>query len=264
MCKTRWSEHDISYEHFYVAIPFMVEAFEIMKRTYPKNNDFDSVYKDDWDSKTTEDSTSYLNAITKFEFLISLVSLYRLFHPLVGITQNLQGRCISIIKAYNEVEGCIQDMQYMRQTTDEEFHKIYKQTERLAENLHVEPTIPRSAVKQMHRNNVHAKNPAEMTFRFNSFNETASKLLLLVPSVICDPEYNDLDIEGLIEQYSDDLPNPDVIDLELKLWKRKWSEVEKEDCPASLAKAIKHCNKLKFPNAFTLIKIACTLPVTSA
>ena len=170
-------------------------------------------------------------------------------------------------------------MQHMRQTIDEEFHKIYKQTERLAENLHVEPTIPRSALRQMHRYNISAENPeeyyrralaiplvdrfiAEMTF--NSFNKTASKLLLLVPSIICDPQYNDLDIEVLIEQYSDDLPNPDVIDLELKLWKRKWSEVEKEDRPASLAKATKHCDKLKFPNVFTLIKIGCTLPVTLA
>ena len=126
MCKTRWCERDISYEHFYLAIRFIVEAFEIMNRNYPKNNDFDSVYKDGWDSKTKEDATSYLNAITKFEFLIGLVSLYRLLHLLVGITQNLQGRSIDIIKAYNEVEGCIQDMQHMRQTIDEEFHKIYK------------------------------------------------------------------------------------------------------------------------------------------
>ena len=120
-------------------------------------------------------------------------------------------------------------MQHMRQTIAEEFHKMYKQTERLAEKLHVEPTIPRSAVRQMHLNNVPAENPeeyfrralaiplvdrfiTEMTFRFNSFNKTASKLLLLVPSIICDSEYNDLDIEGLREQYSDDLPNPGVID----------------------------------------------------
>ena len=48
----------------------MVEAFEIMIGTYPKNND--------WDSETKEGATSYLNAITKFEFLIDLVSLYRL------------------------------------------------------------------------------------------------------------------------------------------------------------------------------------------
>ena len=133
----------------------------------------------------------------------------------------------------------------MRQPTDEEFHKIYKQTVKLAERLHVEPTIPRSTVRKMHRSNVPAENPeeyyqrvliiplvdefiAEITFRFNSFNKTALKLLLVVPSIICDAEYNNLDVEGLIEQYSDDLSNPDVIDLELKLWKREWSEVEKK------------------------------------
>ena len=244
MCQTRWSERDISYEHFYLAIPFMVEAFEVMNGTHPENNNFNSVYKDGWDSKIKEEATSYLNSITKLEFLIGPVSLYRLLHPLVSITQNLQRRSNDIIKAYNQVESCIQDMQYIRQFIDEEFHKIYKESERLAEKLHIEPTIPRSAVRQMHRKNVPAENPeeyyrralatalvnrfiAEMTFRFNSFNKTASKLQLLVPSLICDPEYNNLDIEELIEQYSDDLPNPDVIDLELKLWKRKWSEVEK-------------------------------------
>ena len=154
------------------------------------------------------------------------------------------------------VVGCTQYMQHMRQTIDEEIHKIYKQTERLAEKLHVEPKIPRNVVRQMQRNNVPAENPeeyyrraltiplvdrfiAEMTFKFNLFNKTASKVLLLVSSIIWDPEYNDLDIEGIIEKYSDDFPNPDVIDLQLKLWKRKWTEVEKEDRPASLAKAIK-------------------------
>ena len=89
----------------------------------------------------------------------------------------------------------------------------------------------------MHRNNIPAENSeeyyrravaiplvdrfiTEMIFRFNLLNKTASKLLLLVPSIICDPEYNDLDIEGLIEQKSDDLPNPEVIDLKLKLCKQ--------------------------------------------
>ena len=52
-------------------------------------------------------------------------------------------------------------MQHTEQTTDEEFHKIYKQTRRLAEKLHVEPTVPRSTERQMHRNNVHAENPAQ-------------------------------------------------------------------------------------------------------
>ena len=88
--------------------------------------------------------------------MIGLVSLYQLLHPLVGITQNLQGRSIDVIKAYIEVESCIQDMQHMRQIIDEGFHKVYKQAERLAEKLRA-----RSTVRQMHHNNVPAENPEE-------------------------------------------------------------------------------------------------------
>ena len=69
---------------------------------------------------------------------------------------------------------------------------------------------------------------------------------------------------NLIEQYSEDLPNHDIIDTELQLWKRKLLDVPVENCPSSLTKAIKVCDKQKFPNVFVLIKIGCTLPVTSA
>ena len=99
-----------------------------------------------------------------------------------------------------------------------------------------------------------------MTFRFNPFNKTASKLLLLVPSIIFDLEYNDLGIEGLIKQYSDDQPNTYVIEI----MEKKMEQSRKSDSPASLEKAIKNCDKLKFPNIFTLIKVGCTLPVTPA
>ena len=49
----------------------------------------------------------------------------------------------------------------MRQIIDEAFHKVYKQSKRLAEKFHKEPSIPRSTVRQMHRNNVTAENPEE-------------------------------------------------------------------------------------------------------
>ena len=76
-------------------------------------------------------------------------------------------------------------------------------------------------------------------------------------------DYSKLDIGNLIEQFSEGLPNPDIIDLELQLWKRKWLDVPVEDRPSSLAKAIKVCDKQKFPNVFVLIKFRfCTLPFT--
>ena len=265
LCKTRWSERDIAYEHFYLAIPFIVEVFEVINGTHPERNDFNNIYTDGWDSKT-----SYLHAVTKFEFIIGLVSLYRLLHPLVGITQTLQGSSIDAVKAYNDVQSSIDDMKLLRENMDDEFKIIYQQSERMATKLSVEPALPRAIARQMHRNNVPAENPeeyyrrviavplidrfiSEMTFCFNSFNKTASKLLLLVPSIICHPDYNHLEIT-----------NPDIIDQDLRRWERKWMDVKPDDRPDSLTKSSKACDKLRFPNIFILIKIGCTLPVTSA
>ena len=172
-------------------------------------------------------------------------------------------------------------MKLLRENMDDEFKIIYQQSERMATKLSVEPAIPRTVARQMHRNNVPAENPeeyyrrviavplidrfiSEMTFRFNSFNKTASKLLLFVPSIICHPDYYHLEITDLTNQYSDDLPNLDITDQELRRWKRKWMDVKPDDRPDSLAKSIKICDKLRFPNIFILIKIGCTLPVTSA
>ena len=39
-----------------------------------------------------------LNAVTSYVF--SLIGLYRLLHPLAGITNRLQGRGVDIIEAY--------------------------------------------------------------------------------------------------------------------------------------------------------------------
>ena len=201
LCKTRWSEQDIAYEHFYLAIPFIVETFEVINGTHPERSDFNNIYTDGWDPKTKQDATSYLHAVTKFEFIIGLVSLYRLLHLLVGITQTLQGSSIDVVKAYNHVQSSIDDMKLLIENMDDEFKIIYQQSERMAKKLSVEPAIPRTVARQMHCNNVPAENPeeyyrrviavplidrfiSEMTFRFNSFNKTASKLLLLVPSII--------------------------------------------------------------------------------
>ena len=51
-----------------------------------------------------------LNAVTSFEFIISLIRLYRLLHPLAGITNRLQGRGVDIIEAYDDVSSVIKDI----------------------------------------------------------------------------------------------------------------------------------------------------------
>ncbi|XP_065674088.1 52 kDa repressor of the inhibitor of the protein kinase-like [Hydra vulgaris] len=64
--------------------------------------------------------------------------------------------------------------------------------------------------------------------------------------------------------YKSNLSNSDAVDQEFMFWKRKWSVIKPEGRPNTLAKAIKICEKNQYPNLFELLKIICTLPVTSA
>ena len=121
-----------------------MEAFEVINGTHPERNDFNNIYTDGWDPKTKQDATSYLHAVTKFEFINGLVSLYRLLHPLVGITQTLQGSSIDVVKGYNHVQSSIDDMKLLRENMSDEFKIIYQQSERMATKLSVEPAIPRT------------------------------------------------------------------------------------------------------------------------
>ena len=104
---------------------------------------------------------------------------------------------------------------------------------------------------------------AEMETRLGPMSQRAAKLLYLTPSVYCDEELNSSAVKEAIEMYKDDLPNPDLVDIELLRWKTKWSQVEKPERADSLAKSLKGCDQGQIPNIFVLLQIACTLGVTS-
>ena len=63
--------------------------------------------------------------------------------------------------------------------------------------------------------------------------------------------------------YNDDLPSPELFSSELALWKRTFTSNPDGDVPSACSAAIKMCDELIFPNVFVLLKIACTIPVTS-
>ena len=65
------------------------------------------------------------------------------------------------------------------------------------------------------------------------------------------------------KQYREDLPSPDLVDFELQRWKAKFQHMKPEQRPDTCGKAIKCCETDFYPNLFVLLKLACTLPVTS-
>ena len=83
-----------------------------------------------------------LNAITSFEFVISLIGLYRLLNPLAGITNSLQERGVDIIEAYDDVSSVINDTKSTRKNIDKEFSVIFEQAERVAAKVGTQTLCP--------------------------------------------------------------------------------------------------------------------------
>ena len=88
----------------------------------------------------------------------------------------------------------------------------------------------------------------------------SAKLLGLIPSVVAKKP---VQLDEVAEIYTSDLPSPGTVKSEELRWKLKWQRTPEELRPTSLAKTIKQCDSDEYPNIFTLLKIACTLPITS-
>ncbi len=88
-----------------------------------------------------------------------------------------------------------------------------------------------------------------------------TQLFALVPSIIC-TQVHDVDISEAVNLYAEDLPTPGLVSEELQRWKLQFTS-QQTDLPSSCAQAIKQCDRASFPNVYTLLKLACTIPVTS-
>ena len=97
VCRIRWLERDVSDKRFYLALPFIAEVFEVINGMHTELDEFEEIYTKGWDPKSKVEATQFLNSLTKFEFAIGMIVLYRLLHPVSGITQKLQGRTIDVL-----------------------------------------------------------------------------------------------------------------------------------------------------------------------
>ena len=138
MCKkVEGGERDVSYERFYLAMHYIVEALEVMNGTHADINQLDETYSKGWSVKDKQETSSYLHVLSNFNFIIGLISLYRLMHPFTGITKRLQGRSIDVAKAFNEVESVVNDLGSVRSNIGSEFDTICNEAMRMAERMNV-------------------------------------------------------------------------------------------------------------------------------
>lgn len=102
---------------------------------------------------------SYIKSCCDFSFIVGLVSLKTLLHPLHAVTIRLQGKTVDIIQAYEDVTSVIGDLRHLRENVEVEFAVIFQEAVRMADEVSVGATIHQTASRQIHRNNTPASTP---------------------------------------------------------------------------------------------------------
>ena len=99
--------------------------------------------------------------------------------------------------------------------------------------------------------------------------KAAVRGLLLLPEKAKTMEVNQLS-QDLLEAYKFDLPDPDALFAELRLWKTKWNsnvEEQPEDAiPHSVEETLRNVRDQErlFPNITQVLKLLLVTPVTTA
>ena len=150
--------------------------------------------------------------------------------------------------------------------------------------MEVEPALPRICCYQRYSNNMPSGTPSEyyrriisippidhllseMASRFTVHHQTALNGMCLMPSLatLSFPEVKDKALK-FADMYKDDLPSLDSVPGEIHSCKIKWQQhMEthgKASLPACPVSALQHSSRM-FVNIHSLLKILCTLPVTS-
>ena len=70
---------------------------------------FDNTFTNRWDAKTKSEDIYFINSLTKFEFIIGILSLSMLLHSIAGITKT-SGRTKGIIDYFQNINACLDDM----------------------------------------------------------------------------------------------------------------------------------------------------------
>ena len=234
-----------------------------------------------WDTDTKNKASGLAKAISSFSFIITLLTAMKCLSVLKPLSVKLQKRDLDVYEAYTQSNKVTDDLQDIRDNIEDIWTEWFDLAVTTAANVGVVPTIPRRTNQQQHRDNVPAQTPSdyykravaiplldhlqsEMKTYFNPTNDAVlSSLFNLLPELVAVGDRNP-DIEAALEFYENDLPSPHVVDVELLLWKRKWCSTEDADLSTSAVQALAACDREFFPNIHTLIRILCTLPITSA
>ena len=269
LCRTRWVYRHEALENFGQFYEVIVDLFEDI-RSSPQ----------EWNRDTVTDASTLLNAMVKFEFLMSFIVLWKGLTIVKPLSVSLQSSSIDICKAYKYVTKTKESLKSIRDDVSSHHSKWFAEATEKSKAVGGDtPAIPRRCGRQRGRDNVPAEEPeeyykrcitilffdhllTELDQRFNNDQQRIILGLSLVPAVMIEECNWKEQVTDLVAFYHDDLPSPDNMDMELVCWETQWKGHD-GNLPLTPQETLLQCNQAFFPNIHTLLKIISTLPVTS-
>ena len=275
LCRTRWIERIDALNRFQQLHSSLVACMENIRTEGTRN----------WSPDSVTDASTLLLAMTTTDFISALVITTACLKYLLGLTRSLQAEAKDIVQAVSEINNVKATLQDVRNNIEKYHDEWFADVESMCDSVGVELSLPRLCGRQRHRPNVPAQSPSdyfrrtisipivdhllsEMERRFDHHQQTALKGLYLVPSVLVGKTLEEVtpSIQQLGDLYSGELPFSSSLLSEFHCWYIKWKDQEKDHGLASLPITLHHTlpqTSSMFPNIAVLLKILCTLPVTS-
>lgn len=264
VCETRFVErHD--------AIIVFVELFEAVVVSLQELSESDR--------QIASNAQVLLSAIDKSYFLISLLVCEKLLSFTLNLSLYLQNPAHDLVSALEHAKNVVAKLQELRKKADENFKNIYNLASGIAHqyfNSEIRP--PRVTKKQTNRDNPEFDTAEEyyrrtiflpcldllieqLNSRFEENKNILSAIEIVIPAN-CKAEKLDL-LENLSIYYENECSIM-AVKAEFLLWCEKWKNTEKVSRPKNVLEALDSCDAKFFPNIHNLIKILCTLPISTA
>ena len=281
LCRTHWVQRYTCYETFYELYVYICCCLEaIINPSVYLDKNLDQYW--DWDSDSKVKAQGLLHSLKSMQNIVSFLVAKNALELIRPIAVKLQKKDQDIVTASNMIDETISNIKDLRENIETEFCDWFSDVKRIVEAVGSEISVPRIAGKQTYRANAttdgatpegnYRVNVAvpfldhlhqEMSSRFDHENRVGNELFNLVPSIIITLINLQPLVEGLLF-WKLDMPSPSSLLCEIKLWQKHWTKrSEVSDIPEDLSTSFVSCDADVYPNIIVLLKIGCTLPVSS-
>lgn len=263
-CETRWIERHEAVNTFFELFEPTIDVLNVISEW---SNNEDNVK-----------AQGFLNTVSTFDFIITLVTLKFVFNFILPLSRLLQSPSIDYSTAIASANDLIEKLETVTENSKEHFQTLFKEASDVASCFEIEITLPKN--KGRPRLDGINQQPVEFYYSclfiplLNSvsrelkekFRENA--VLANFKNIMFNPEWllsrevqNSL--MHLYHFYVEDLNGSlQMFFGEVEMWQKRLGNATVK--PRTSMEHLKTCPQEMFPNVFRLLKIYNVIPITTA